>query len=401
MLSEVPQGWDELLFGELTSIVGGTTPKKNIEEYWDSEDVLWATPTDITSLPEASHFLSDTATKASIRAVERGGLKLLPANTVLMTSRATIGYVAIAKSEISTNQGFANFLPSEKYVPLFLLYLLQSKKEQLISSAGGSTFKEISKGILKSLSTLLPPLNEQHRIAEILSSVDESIQATQAVIKQAERVKRGLMEELLTGGLGSEAIERGEVPQGWEGTTFGRQIDFKGGNQPPKSTFVYEPTDGYVRLLQIRDFENDDKPAYIPAGATKVRCTKKDILIARYGASLGRICRGKEGAYNVALVKLMLSDKLYSDFTYYWLNGEHFQNFLARVGSRSAQAGFNKDDLAPLSLAIPPLTEQKRIAEILSSVDETIASHKANIEQQSLVKKGLMDDLLTGKVRTV
>jgi type I restriction enzyme S subunit len=246
----------------------------------------------------------------------------------------------------------------------------------------------------------LPPINEQHRIAEILSSVDESIQATQAVIEQAERVKRGLMEELLTGGLGSEAIERGEVPDGWAASTFGDEIDFKGGNQPPKSTFVYEPTDGYIRLLQIRDFESDDKPAYIPVNATKVRCSEDDILIARYGASLGRICRGKEGAYNVALVKLILSENLTSDYAFYWLNSDHFQNFLARVGSRSAQAGFNKSDLSPLSLVVPPLEEQKRSSEILASLDGCITTQKAIIEQLARTKRGLMDDLLTGKVRT-
>jgi len=268
------------------------------------------------------------------------------------------------------------------------------------NDAAGTKMPRTSWKRLETIELPIPPLNEQHHIAEILSSVDASIQATQAVIEQAERVKRGLMEELLTGGLGSQAIERGEVPEGWAASTFGDEIDFKGGNQPPKSTFVYEPAEGYVRLLQIRDFENDDKAAYIPVNATKVRCNEDDILIARYGASLGRICRGKEGAYNVALVKLILSENLSSDYAFYWLNSNHFQNFLARVGSRSAQAGFNKSDLAPLSLVVPPLEEQKLSSEILASLDDCITKQKTIIEQLARSKRGLMDDLLTGKVRT-
>ena len=265
----------------------------------------------------------------------------------------------------------------------------------------GGTRAKLNQKALRKLPVLLPPLTEQKRIAEVLSSVDESIQATQRLIEQAERVKQGLMEELLTGGLGSEAIERGEVPEGWLSSTFGDEIEFKGGNQPPKKTFIYEPKDGYVRLLQIRDVENDLKPAYIPETATKVRCNEQDILIARYGASLGRICRGKAGAYNVALVKLLLSERLVADYAFYWLNGDTFQSYLISVGSRSAQAGFNKQDLAPLVLLLPPLTEQKRIAEVLSSVDDRVKRHKDELEELSRLKKGLMDDLLTGKVRTV
>jgi type I restriction enzyme, S subunit len=384
MLSEVPQGWDELLFGELTSIVGGTTPKKNIEEYWDSEDVLWATPTDITSLPEASHFLSDTATKASIRAVERGGLKLLPANTVLMTSRATIGYVAIAKSEISTNQGFANFLPSEKYVPLFLLYLLQSKKEQLISSAGGSTFKEISKGILKSLSTLLPPLNEQHRIAEILSSVDESIQATQAVIKQAERVKRGLMEELLTGGLGSEAIERGEVPEGWIQAKFIDFVTLKRGYDLP----VGQRIEGDVPVVASNGqvgWHNEPK-------------VEAPVIVTGRSGTIGKVELYEMDCH--PLNTTLYSTDLHGNnpyFAKYFI--QHFK--VERYATGTGVPTLNRNLVHEVVIVIPPLNEQGRIAKILSGFDESIASYKANIEHQSRVKKGLMNDLLTGKVRTV
>lgn len=187
-----------------------------------------------------------------------------------------------------------------------------------------------------------------------------------------------------------------DLPAGWERTTFGDCFDFKGGTQPPKQTFVYEPTEGYVRLLQIRDFESDDKPAYILETASSVRCEKDDILIARYGASLGRILRGKEGAYNVALVKLSFRKPINRDFAFAWLNSDNFQAPLIRVGSRSAQAGFNKSDLAPFQILLPPLPEQERIAEILTSVDDSIRATEAVIAQAERVKRGLMEDLLTG-----
>ena len=88
---------------------------------------------------------------------------------------------------------------------------------------------------------------------------------------------------------------------GWEIKKLGDVTDLQGGSQPPKSTFLYEHQDGYVRLLQIRDFKRDDKAAYIVNSKKNRLCDENDILIGRYGASVGRICTGKSGAYNVAL----------------------------------------------------------------------------------------------------
>jgi type I restriction enzyme S subunit len=182
--------------------------------------------------------------------------------------------------------------------------------------------------------------------------------------------------------------------KGWEDNTFGNLLDIQGGTQPPKDTFVYEPQDGYIRLLQIRDFDHDNRPAYIPDTARSKRCTENDIFIARYGASLGRICTGKSGAYNVALAKVILkTDKIERNFLYFWLNSPHFQDHLLKVGGRSAQAGFNKEDLAPLLLKTPPLPEQKKIAEILGSVDEAITKTEAVIKQTQRVKQGLLQTL--------
>ena len=396
MLSEVPEGWAHgPLSGFIEEIYGGGTPSKLSPEYWDG-DVFWASVKDMTEFSPIQ--TQDKITQAGL---SNSAAKMVSAGDLVLCTRMAVGVVRQFKVDVAINQDLKAIIPKEGIERGFLYWWFSHNRGTLEQLATGTTVKGLKQNSILTLELLLPPLPEQKRIAEILSSVDESIQATQSVFDQAERVKRGLMEDLLTGGLGSEAIARGEVPEGWRLSNFGAEIDFKGGNQPPKNTFAYVPTEGYVRLLQIRDFEHDDKPAYIPKDATRVRCDEKDILIARYGASLGRICRGKSGAYNVALVKLIISENLLDDFAFYWLNSKHFQVFLAQVGSRSAQAGFNKSDLAPLPLLLPPLPEQKRIAEILSSVDEFIQSQKQIIDQYQVTKKGLMDDLLTGRVRTV
>ncbi|MEZ9441996.1 restriction endonuclease subunit S [Vibrio sp. 10N.222.54.F12] len=157
----------------------------------------------------------------------------------------------------------------------------------------------------------------------------------------------------------------------WPMVSFLSVCDFQGGTQPPKSTFINTAQDGYIRLLQIQDFKRSDKKVFIPLKKTLKTCLEDDILIARYGASIGKILSGLSGAYNVALTKtipdLSMLDKKY---LYYFLVSEKFQGFLKSVGTRAAQAGFNKDDFANLQIPLPPLETQKQIAAVLEKADQ-------------------------------
>lgn len=149
-------------------------------------------------------------------------------------------------------------------------------------------------------------------------------------------------------------------------------MDIQGGAQPPASTFkdAYEP--GYIRFVQIRDFETDAHLTFIKEESKWRYCTKRDVLIARYGASVGRICRGVAGAYNVALAKVVPSKDADLDFLYHLLRSEFFQAPLAALSGRSAQAGFNKGDLAAIRVPAPPLVTQKVISALLNSLDDRI-----------------------------
>lgn len=158
-----------------------------------------------------------------------------------------------------------------------------------------------------------------------------------------------------------------ESPSGWEIVKFTDILDVQGGTQPPKKEFLSEPKEGYIRLLQIRDFGNKPVPTFVPF-TTKLRtCTEDDVLIGRYGASIGRICTGMKGAYNVALAKVVKPDLIDSNYLKYFLISQRFQAPLNLL-SRSAQNGFNKQDLSKFDFFVPPLLEQKRIVEKLNSL---------------------------------
>lgn len=152
-------------------------------------------------------------------------------------------------------------------------------------------------------------------------------------------------------------------------------LDFQGGSQPPKKEFENEPSKTNVRFLQIRDFKRDDKIAYIPVSKKNRLCKKEDILIARYGASVGQILTGKEGAYNVALMKVIDSNKLFNvKYLNYFFNSPYFQNSLLSRSERSAQAGFNKKDLSEIKIPVPPLKEQEKIVEKLDKLFQNFES---------------------------
>jgi len=185
------------------------------------------------------------------------------------------------------------------------------------------------------------------------------------------------------------------MKKGWQTKALGDVCDFEGGSQPPKSQFIYEEKRGYVRFLQIRDFGSDKNITYIPLAKKNRLCDENDILIGRYGASVGKILTGKSGAYNVALMKTLPNlSALNRSWFYNYLLSDEFQLRLLNVADRSAQAGFSKDDIYNFPVPLLPLPEQHRIVGILDAAFEGLATAKANAEKNLLNARALFDSHL-------
>ena len=158
--------------------------------------------------------------------------------------------------------------------------------------------------------------------------------------------------------------------------------DFQGGTQPPKEQWSTSLKDGYVRMLQIRDFTQFEKvePEYVKYSTKLKTCKSDDVLIARYGASLGKILTGLSGAYNVAIMKTIPNEnKITKSYLYYFLLSDSFQNMIKSVGSRAAQAGFNKEDLSLIKLKCPSIEKQEEKCIILNHVYNLIDKRKRQI----------------------
>lgn len=170
--------------------------------------------------------------------------------------------------------------------------------------------------------------------------------------------------------------------------------DFQGGSQPPKNQWINHYKDGYIRMLQIRDFtQNRVDEEFVKITNTTKMCSKEDILIARYGASIGKILTGLEGAYNVAIMKSIPNENiLYKKYLYYYFNTQYFQHNIKNVGSRAAQAGFNKSELENMQIYVPSLEIQGKIVEVLDKAQELIDKRKEQIEAlDELVKSRFIE----------
>ncbi len=298
----------------------------------------------------------------------------------------------------------------EKGINLFLLYLLNFL--DLNPYIVGSTRKKLNQEHMKRIIIPLPPLPEQKKIAEILSTVDKAIELTDKIIAQTELLKKGLMQRLLTKGIGHEEFkfnkELGcEIPKEWEVTTIGEvcevgtggtpsreKTEYFGGNIPwVKSTEIdygiITQTEEYITELGLKNSN-----ARIYSAGT--------LIIAMYGQGVTRgkcAILGIDAAINqaCAAIKPKNSNLIHILYLYYWCQYRYEQ--IRNLGQGANQKNLNLSIVRSIKFPLPPLPEQKRISKILSTVDKKLELERERKQQLQELKKGLMQVLLTGKVR--
>jgi type I restriction enzyme S subunit len=180
--------WRKFKVSEFAEVIGGGTPKTKVAEYWNGS-IPWLTPKDLSNNIE--RYICRGERNISEKGLRNSSAKILPRKTVLLTSRAPVGYLAISKNELATNQGFRNLIVKEGFCPEFIYYLLLNNVEYLKRHASGSTFQELSGGTLKELEFEIPEkINEQLAIAHILGSLDDKIELNRKINKTLEAMAR-------------------------------------------------------------------------------------------------------------------------------------------------------------------------------------------------------------------
>lgn len=332
-------------------------------------------------------------------------------NDILVSVRAPVGDVNIADKTICIGRGVAAIrFTSDSY--LFYFYLFQSIKKTLEIMSVGSTFKAVTLGDLKRLTLPRPPINEQRRIAEILGTVDKAIQKIDAAIARTERLKKGLMNRLLTKGIGHAELKQtaiGKIPATWKihQLTDEGIAKIRGrSNAVRAETVAFIPMDliplnGIFAEYEIRTMKEVSSCTYCEAG---------DVLVPKITPSLEN---GKQGIVPVHVpngfalatteVFPIICLGLDSVFLFYLLKHPKFRKPLehSMIGTTGRQR-VQKDALEKLKIPVPTVSEQRKIAEILSTTDMKLELQRKFKKRLERIKRGLMTELLTGRriVRT-
>ena len=188
--------WDIRCVGECAYIYSGGTPKTTNPYFWNG-DVVWLTPGEITKNKRL--YIHTSERKITVDGVNNSSATLLPKGTILLCTRATIGYLAIAETELATNQGFKNLVCKPDIDNVFFAYALMTKKSEMVTKAIGTTFLEISKKALSGIEMRIPLLPEQQAISSVLTAMDEEILALEEEKEKMLQIKAGAMDDLLTG----------------------------------------------------------------------------------------------------------------------------------------------------------------------------------------------------------
>ncbi len=415
-----PTDWNLQQLKDSGDFVSGSTPSSTNENYWGG-DITWLVPSDLTALSDSTNYIYDSESKITIEGFNSCSTNMLPVGSLCLSSRATIGEAVIAGVELCTNQGFINIIPNEKHHALYLLYWVKNNKQYISRYAAGTTFLEIGRRTFKNLKIALPKdPPEQKAIAGILSKVDEAIEAVENSIKAAERLKKSLMQNLLTGKLKPDGTWRsedefyvdekfGKVPKGWEVKKLKNVCNSAGEYGANASAIDFtEELPHFIRITDIDDLGNliEENKAGIEADKAKNYILKEnDFLFARTGDTVGKSLLYKDSmglsAFAGYLIKFtFLTDVIIPEYFDLVAKSDLFEAFKIAMKRVGAKPNINSREYGSFRFVLPTNKgEQKEIIENVTPLNSfTINNHK-KIRSLKTLKKSLMQNLLTGKVR--
>lgn len=369
--------------GQICEVVSGGTPKTNVEEYWNGE-FNWITPAEIN---DNDYIISDTKRKITQLAIEKKKLTLLPKGTVLLSSRAPIGKVAIAGKEMYCNQGFKNLICSDEICNEYLYWYLKSKKEYLNSLGRGATFKEISKKIVENIEIKLPEIEQQRKIVNKLKEVDKIIQ------------QRKCQSRLLDGMVQSRFVELfGDLKSNnkrWPIVGFKECADidtnmihnFEGYEDYPHIGInCIEKETG--RLIGYRTIAEDG----VISG--KYLFTPKHIIYSKIRPNLNKVAlpdfKGlcSADAYPI-LVKSEICNREYFGYT---LRSKYFLDYILAFSNRTNLPKVNKNQVEGFMLPLPPIDLQNQFAAFVHQINKSKFEVQKSLEKTQLLFDSLMQE---------
>ncbi|SEJ96395.1 type I restriction enzyme, S subunit [Propionispira arboris] len=415
---KVPENWVWTRLGDITSVIGGGTPSSRVNEYYENGSIPWISPVDLSGYTNI--YISHGKKNITELGLKKSSARIMPSGTVLLSSRAPIGYVAIAENVLSTNQGFKNFLPSVAYLPKYLYFYLKYSKVLLESYASGTTFLELSASKVSLVEIPLSPLVEQQRIVDRIESLfaklDQAKKLVQNTLDFFANRKAAILHKAFSGELTANwRIEHGIGIDSWKEKKLGKLI----GNGPQNG--LYKPRSAYgsgCLIVRIDNFYDGHihpwrtlKKLNIEEAEINLYSLKNnDILINRVNSInyLGKsaLVRNIEepAVFESNVMRITLNNDVNAEYIIKYLNSNMGLAELRKNAKHAVnQASINQTDVKNTLIQIPSPDEQKEIVRILDCILENEEKAKEMINvlgKINLIKKSILARAFRGELGT-
>lgn len=423
-IGRIPFEWDVRMIQDVAEVVSGATPKTKVAEYWDG-NIAWITPKDLSNHTERYIYLGDRM--ITDEGLKNSSAKLLPKGSVLFSSRAPIGYTAIAAQELCTNQGFKSMICNQQILDNnFMFYMMNYKKNEIENIAGGSTFKEVSGKTVKEFKIPIPPLDEQKAIAKVLSDLAEKIETNNKINKKLEEMAQAIFKQWFvdfefpnedgkpyksSGGEMSES-EQGMIPKGWEYKKLDDVLNtIEAGNRPKGGAGNLTegiPSIGAENIIGLGKYDYS-KEKFVTEdyfnSMKKGIVQSKDVLLYKDGAQLGRKTMFMDGfphekcCINSHVFILRSNNSISQSYLYFWLDQDYMTQNIINLNANSAQPGINQIQVKSLNILVPTkeIIEKFELT-VNSLLDKLFVNCKENTKLAN-IRDTLLPKLMSGEIR--
>ena len=409
--------WKKLKIEYCAEVIGGRTPSTKKKEYWDG-DISWITPKDLSNYN--NRYISKGSRNISEKGLKYSSARLLPKNSVLLTTRAPIGYLAISKKELATNQGFKSLIMKNGNVPEFFYYLLKNNISKLLQYASGTTFMELNATNLKSIEFYIPEVKEQKRIASILSALDDKIELNNKTNKILEKMAQTIFKEWFINfnfpnedgkpykKSGGEMIdsELGKIPKGWKVGTIGDYAKLKSGFAFKNSWWqndgipvikIQNISSGNLNLEQC-SFVSEDKYNI----AENFRVNGGDLLITLTGS----LCKftivpklDKDALVNQRVGKFFLGEEPVKKLPFLYGILNELKDLIVSLANGSVQQNISPTDVENVKIIFPNDKILNKYNNLMQDIFYKIIFNQKENEKLSNIRDSLLPKLMTPKGR--
>ena len=371
--------------GDICEIVSGSTPKTSIPEYWDG-DKKWITPAEIN---EESYIITDSARKLTELGVKKTGLSPFPEGTVILSSRAPIGKVAIAGCEMYCNQGFKNLICSEKINNRYLYWFLKGNTEFLNSLGRGATFKEVSKQIVSNIEINVPSIAQQEQAAIQLETANAIIRFRKQQLQKLDELVKARFVEMF----GNMVYN----PNGWEKVNLGSVCDVRDGTHDSPKYFPEgyplvtskNVTSGRIdftdcSLICKEDYDKINERSSVDFG---------DILMPMIGTVGKPVIVDVDADFaikNVALIKFYEDSTVINIFVRALLQSDYFDRAVISKIRGGTQKFISLSDIRKLEIYLPPMDTQNQFAVFVEQTDKSKAAIQKALDETRMLFDSLM-----------